>query len=193
MNKRKIIGTIIGIAIWCFCLIFFTYAYYTWKSENTLINAGITDNAVNVVLDNDGDVNVSGIGPILNLDDGVKAGFMANNKGSQPRNIYIDLQINSIDEELLTDSFKYAVVRSTVSSNEVEDIDKDSITYDYENPIIEGDFEDFGVSTVNLGIDSVNGGIAGFYKVVFYIDGSIKNDSDMMEKAMDATLIIRDE
>ena len=35
MNKRKLLGTILGIIFWSCCISFFTFAYYEWKSDNT--------------------------------------------------------------------------------------------------------------------------------------------------------------
>ena len=54
INKRKIFGTIIGVLFWSICVLFFTYAYYEWKSENTSVVTTILDttSAVSIEISN---------------------------------------------------------------------------------------------------------------------------------------------
>ena len=39
IDTRKLLGTIIGVAAFAMMVIALTYAYYTWKSEETLVIA----------------------------------------------------------------------------------------------------------------------------------------------------------
>ena len=43
MNKRKILGTILGAIMYGVCILYFTYAYYVWRSEETPLSFGIED------------------------------------------------------------------------------------------------------------------------------------------------------
>ena len=61
-KDRKTWGTVIGIAIYVLCIIFLTYAFYTWRSEETEVVIGINDSAAEVEFENDGLVNATNIG-----------------------------------------------------------------------------------------------------------------------------------
>ena len=73
LNKRKVLGTIIGVLIWSICVLFFTYAYYEWKSTNTSVVIGIEDVTMKCLPGTD--VNVNNICPVLDYRDGVKSNF----------------------------------------------------------------------------------------------------------------------
>lgn len=193
VDSKKLAGTIIGGIAFIFCLIFFTYAWYEWRSDNTVLGGDITDvTQIDITLDNDGDVSSSNIGPVLNPEDGIVAGFSADNKDTKPGHLYIDLKINSIDSELLRDNFKYLIVKSTVSPRTDEEIDKSTLTYDYDNPVASGDFSNFKVATNLLGEDNVSAQTITFYKILIYLDGSTETDINQQGKSINAELIITD-
>ena len=192
VDSKKLAGTIIGGIAFIFCLIFFTYAWYVWRSGNITLGGDITDiTQIDITLDNDGDVSSSNIGPVLNPEDGIVAGFSADNKGSLVH-LYIDLKINSIDSELLRDNFKYLIVKSTVSPRTDEEIDKSTLTYDYDNPVASGNFSNFTLLTNLLGEDNVLENTITFYKIFIYLDGSTETDINQQGKSIDAKLIITD-
>ena len=104
MNKRKFFGTIIGIIFWSICIVFFTYAYYEWKSIDTSIVLGIQDLATQC--SKGPDVNVTNVGPVFNPSDGVKVTFNLTNDLTTTQNFAVELRITSISDTLLVDDFK---------------------------------------------------------------------------------------
>ena len=43
-DKRKLFGTILGLILFSLTIISITYAYYSWKSENTNVAFSFDDN-----------------------------------------------------------------------------------------------------------------------------------------------------
>ena len=78
MNKRKFLGTIIGVIFWTMCIVFFTYAYYEWKSINTDVSLTIQDLATKCI--KGPNVNVNDIGPVFNSNEGVIVEFSLVNE-----------------------------------------------------------------------------------------------------------------
>ena len=180
MNKRKLFGTIIGLIFWSICVVFFTYAYYDWKSAPTNVVLGIEDLSVECVVG--ADVSATNIGPVLNYQDGIKAEFSINNIMSDNMAIELYLDITSIsDVSLLTESLKYSLVSKNVSSN----------TYDYSNPIIEGNFSNFDIGNNLITYDlEVTASTTTNYQFIIYIDGNMYNNIDMQENSINANLLI---
>ena len=61
VDTRKLIGTIVGSIAFICCIIFMTYAFYTWRSENLVVNKNIVDetsNVVDIVFENNGNVKI---------------------------------------------------------------------------------------------------------------------------------------
>ena len=183
MNKRKLFGTILGIIFWSVCVVFFTFAYYEWRSTNTSIVIGINDLSTKCMPGTD--VNVENIGPVLNYEDGVISEFSIENGINKEMAIDLRLDITSISDNLLVDSFKYAVVTDTAGGT----------NYDYTNPVVEGNFENFkiGSNIITTALSIVpadNETITQYFQFVVYIDGNMKNDINMQNNSLVANLMI---
>ena len=89
IDKRKVIGTVIGIIFFISCLAYFTYAWYEWRSGNNTVNLTIKDSTANEFLKCTfgPEVNVKNIGPVLNVSDGVKTNFTVKNEGEETATI----------------------------------------------------------------------------------------------------------
>lgn len=177
IDLRKFFGTIIGGAFFLCCVAYFTYAYYEWKSDETSIALTIQEADVKCTLGPN--VDVSNIGPILKIRDGVKSSFAIENSFTDDMAISVILDITSISDSLLNESFKWAIVQENESN------------FDYDNPIIEGSFKNFregsNLVTTALQVPSqqtVN------YEFIVYIDGNMKNDISMMQNSMTASLTL---
>ena len=183
------LGTIIGFLLFAICVIGVSYAYYVWQSNETAVDITIED--VKFEFLTGSDVNVTGIGPILDYTNSnyyteenknkylVYTDFTVDNQINKTYYISVSLDINSIDSSLKEKSFKYALLRYNSSSS----------SYDYDNPISEGDFSDF-----NLGKNNIITSIASspksqdLYRFVVYIDGNMYNDNSMMTSTLNSSL-----
>lgn len=178
LDMRKVIGTIVGSIIFLACIAFFTYAFYNWRSENTLVNLGIQE-SVDVEFTMGPDVNVENIGPVLDYNDGVKATFTANNSASSAVNLFVSLDISSITDTLLVESFKYKLLKDTSGGTS------------YTTEVVSGDFSTFGVgrnsitTTETIAADSTYS-----YLFVVYIDGNMANNLNMRDSSLVSTLIV---
>ena len=177
IDLRKFFGTIVGGIFFLCCVAYFTYAYYEWKSDETSIALTIHEASVECTLGPD--VIVSNIGPVLKISDGVKTSFGIENTFTEDMAVSVTLDITSISEELLDESFKWAIVEDQEGGE----------NFDYENPIIEGSFKNFRVGnnliTTALPVITQN---TTNYEFIVYIDGTIKNDISMMQNSMEASL-----
>ena len=179
VDKRKVIGTVIGSIFFICCILYFTYAYYNWQSENTLVNLSIEDASIKCTLGPD--VNVNNIGPVLNYQDGVKATFSVENSTSESNTISISLDITSITETLLVESFKYKLVQDTSGGTD----------FDYDNPVTEGNFSTFVVGSNLIKSDvSVAGNSTYSFQFIVYIDGNIYNNNNMQQNSLNSSLTL---
>ncbi len=181
LEPKKVIGTIIGIVIFIGCALFFTYAWYEWRSSNTEFSVTISEKSTECLLGPD--ISISNIGPVLNIADGVKVNFSINNKSSGTLNTSLSLNIQSISEALKVESFKYALVQDPTGGT----------SYDYSTPVISGNFKNLVVgnnelsSTISLAANSSYA-----FQFIVYIDGAMPNNENMMESSMNASLTIGD-
>lgn len=182
LDKRKLIGAVIGTVVFISCVLFFTYAYYNWKSSNTLVSFDITD--ANTVECLPGpDVNVINIGPVLNYQDGVKAEFSATNNSSANITFSLTLDITSISNTLLVESFKYKLVQDK----------KGGTDYDYDHPVVEGNFSKFKVGSNLIKEDITTGAKATYtYQFIVYIDGTMYNNTNMQQNSLNSNLVLGD-
>lgn len=179
MNKRKFFGTILGILFWSVCILFFTYAYYEWKSDDASIVFGIKDLTVRCIPG--ADVSATNIGPVLNYADGVSTKFSIENDMDKVMAVDLRLDITSISDNLLVDSFKYALVTDATGGT----------NYDYNDPVLEGTFKNFKVGS-NIITKSLHIGRSAThsFEFIIYIDGNEKNDINMQNNALEANLKI---
>lgn len=173
IDIRKFFGSIIGGVLFLAFILFFTYAYYNWKSENKEVILNINDVSTECVMGSN--VNATNIGPVLNYQDGVKATFSIENGENKDRTISLSLNITSISSTLLVDYFKYILVVDVNGGT----------TYDYNNPVLTGDFSSFQVGsnliTSSLTVTSMS---TYSYQFIVYIDGSIYNNTNIQENSL---------
>lgn len=187
--KRKFLGTIFGTIIWICCILFFTYAFYSWRSEeNTVVEFSITDGST-LTCESGEDVVYSGLGPVIDYRDGAFQTFVVSNSGNSEADFAIMLNITRIDASLNNVAFKYKLVMTEVINNQ---IDEEGITCtDINNSACtevvngSGSFESLGVGTHIL-VDSITvpDNTTYQYYLFIYIDGNLENSLDMRESVM---------
>ena len=184
INNRKVIGTIIGLIIFISCAFYFTYAFYQWKSGNSDVNLTIKDSTGGGECSNGPNVDVSNIGPVLNVSDGVKANFSVKNKSSSSISLTLGLQITSISNPLRVESFKYALYQDTTGND----------TFDYStNPILSGNFSKMSVGDNTLSTTlTVDKESTYSFQFIVYIDGNMENASSMMNSSLSASITYGD-
>ncbi len=177
MDKRKLLGTVLGIIAFVTFAIYFTYAWYSWKSENSTVNLTIKDSSIECTVGPS--VDVKNIGPVLNIEDGVKTSFSLKNTGSSELSVSVSLNITSISSALRVDSFKWALIKGTAQDN-----------FDYDAPpLFTGTFSKLSVgnntltSALKVAADSTS-----YFQFVVYIDGNVSNPEAMMNGSLKATL-----
>lgn len=178
VDKRKVIGTVIGIIVFVSFALYFTYAWYEWRSSNNTVNLTIKDSSVECT--NGPSVEVKNIGPVLSLKDGVKANFNIKNTGSEEINITLGLNITSISSFLRATSLKWAVIRDVTGEG----------AFDYtSSPVLSGNFNNLSVGNNTLSTAlKVAADSTYSFQFIVYIDGNIPNPETMMEGALNATI-----
>lgn len=181
VDLRKFFGTVLGGVLFLGCVLFFTYAYYSWKSENTSVILGIEELSTSCELGTG--VNTTNIGPVLDYKDGSKFNFIVQNGTSSSSTVPLTLNITSISSNLLVDSFKYILVRDANGGT----------NYDYDTPIKMGDFASLkvGSNVIDTGL-VVDANKTYSYQFIVYIDGNMYNNSNMQENSLVGSLELGD-
>lgn len=99
------------------------------------------------------------------------------------KTISLNLNITSISDNLLVESFKYVIVRDAEGGT----------NYDYDNPILSGDFTKMKIGD-NLLSSSVpiSSSSTSSFEFIVYIDGNDYNDPNMQENSLVGSLNIGD-
>ena len=108
MNRRKLLGTIIGIILFMITVISFTYAFYSWRSSDTDVTFNINDSYF--YCETDIDSSVSSLAPVTNYRSGSYQTFHVNNIGRSDVTFSLTMNITSISDVLKDQSFKYMLV-----------------------------------------------------------------------------------
>lgn len=171
MSKRYIQ---IGILIVLISLVGLmgTYAWFTWKSSsNTNVTLSI-GNLADVTFTSGPDINISNLAPVYNYTDGVSTTFTVRNANSTDSLLYkVKLEITSIANELKDESFKYTLLKD---NKEVKTGNlKDAISG---NTLI--------LNTSSLDKGSTSSPKISTFKLYFWIDGNMENNSNMMNKSL---------
>ena len=167
------------------CVTYFTYAFYQWNSGNSDVNLTIKDGKDgSVTCTNGPSVDVKNIGPVLSPSDGVKTNFSINNDSSSEVTLNLGLNITSISNPLRVESFKYALYQDTTGND----------TFDYStNPILLGDFSKMSVGDNILSTTlTVEKESTYSFQFIVYIDGTMGNDSSMMNSSLSASITYGD-
>ena len=171
MSKRYIQ---IGILIVLISLVGLmgTYAWFTWKSSsNTNVTLSI-GNLADVTFTSGPDINISNLAPVYNYTDGVSTTFTVRNTNSTDSLLYkVKLEITSIANELKDESFKYTLLKDNkvIKTGNL----KDAVNG---NPLI--------LNTSSLDKGSTSSPKISTFKLYFWLDGNMENNSNMMNKSL---------
>ena len=149
-----------------------TYAWFTWISpSNTSVTLSI-GNLADVTFTSGPDINISNLAPVYNYTDGVSTTFTVRNTNSTDSLLYkVKLEIISIANELKDESFKYTLLKDNkvVKTGNL----KDAVNG---NTLI--------LNTSSLDKGSTSSPKISTFKLYFWIDGNIENNSNMMNKSL---------
>ena len=149
-----------------------TYAWFTWISpSNTSVTLSI-GNLADVTFTSGPDINISNLAPVYNYTDGVSTTFTVRNANSTDSLLYkVKLEITSIANELKDESFKYTLLKDNkvVKTGNL----KDAING---NTLI--------LNTSSLDKGSTSSPKISTFKLYFWIDGNMENNSNMMNKSL---------
>ena len=149
-----------------------TYAWFTWISpSNTSVTLSI-GNLADVTFTSGPDINISNLAPVYNYTDGVSTTFTVKNTNSTDSLLYkVKLVITSIANELKDESFKYTLVKDNkvVKTGNL----KDAVSG---NTLI--------LNTSSLDKGSTSSPKISTFKLYFWIDGNMENNSNMMNKSL---------
>ena len=149
-----------------------TYAWFTWISpSNTSVTLSI-GNLADVTFTSGPDINITNLAPVYNYTDGVSTTFTVRNANSTDSLLYkVKLEITSIANELKDESFKYTLVKDNkvVKTGNL----KDAVNG---NTLI--------LNTSSLDKGSTSSPKISTFKLYFWIDGNMENNSNMMNKSL---------
>ena len=149
-----------------------TYAWFTWISpSNTSVTLSI-GNLADVTFTSGPDINITNLAPVYNYTDGVSTTFTVRNTNSTDSLLYkVKLEITSIANELKNESFKYTLLKDNkvVKTGNL----KDAVNG---NTLI--------LNTSSLDKGSTSSPKISTFKLYFWIDGNMENNSNMMNKSL---------
>ena len=149
-----------------------TYAWFTWISpSNTSVTLSI-GNLADVTFTSGPDINISNLAPVYNYTDGVSTTFTVRNTNSTDSLLYkVKLEITSIANELKDESFKYTLLKDNkvVKTGNL----KDAVNG---NTLI--------LNTSSLDKGSTSSPKISTFKLYFWLDGNMENNSNMMNKSL---------
>ncbi len=185
MNKKGVIGSLIGVLFFLSTCLLFSYASYTWKSDNTVVTFNFLDSYF--YCESDLNVTMRNISPVLDYRAGPYQTFKVNNIGLKDTTFSLSLNIEEISNSLLTNSFKYKlVVDKTGGSNNCADLNSTGCE---EVEGVSGDFSNLKVGMNTLGeVINLSNNSRYQYYLFLYIDGSMSNNVDMQDATLISTL-----
>ena len=149
-----------------------TYAWFTWISpSNTSVTLSI-GNLADVTFTSGPDINITNLAPVYNYTDGVSTTFSVRNTNSTDSLLYkVKLEITSIANELKDESFKYTLLKDNkvVKTGNL----KDAVNG---NTLI--------LNTSSLDKGSTSSPKISTFKLYFWLDGNMENNSNMMNKSL---------
>ena len=120
LGKKSILITIFSILL---VTIIGTAAWLTWRSNDTALVLTIGDlNTAQVIL-KPYKINTE-ILPVNSYENELYTDVEVINSSSTPKKIKLFYRITNIDEELITEDFKYTITRSTDNGSTYEDINQ---------------------------------------------------------------------
>ena len=183
MQKRKVIGAVLGFIFFCLTIIVSTFAFYTWKSGNTDVTFNIGDSYF--YCESGQTINQTGLSPVLDYRKSSYHTFKVNNIGKADTKFSVTLNIKSIDDALKSTSFKYKLVvdktggsNNCVTGSGCEEVSGGS-----------GNFSKMkvGMNTIAPSIDLPNNTRYQYY-LFMYIDGNMANSTAMQTSKIESVL-----
>ena len=149
-----------------------TYAWFTWISpSNTSVTLSI-GNLADVTFTSGPDINITNLAPVYNYTDGVNTTFTVRNANSTDSLLYkVKLEITSIANELKDESFKYTLLKDNkvVKTGNLKDAVNGNTLILNTSSLDKGNTSSPKIST---------------FKLYFWIDGNMENNSNMMNKSL---------
>lgn len=180
---KKNVGLILVISFLVLIGLATTYAWLVWNSSNNTELTLTIGDVAEVTYEEGNEINVTGIGPVLDSSDGESTVFGINKNTVESLSTSISLDITGIDDGLKNKTFKWILYSSDVGS--AVSLNGNDVTY---YVLQSGDFLDAAVGFYNLADDvTLSDGVTK-YKLVIYIDGNEENDVNMMGKTFTAKL-----
>ena len=183
IDKRKLLGFIIGVLLFAVSVASLTFAYYNWKSDNTDVSFVMNDSYF--YCESDIEIVTNSLVPVLDYRNGSVQKFKVNNIGKQDTTFSVSLNITNIDSPLKSTSFKYKLVvdmtggsNNCITSSSCSEVENGS-----------GDFSNakVGMNTLVSSIALPNNSRYEYY-LFMYIDGNVENDVAMQGSEMTSTL-----
>ncbi len=183
MNKRKIIGFIIGLIMFAATVTSLSYAYYSWSSTNTDITFNLNDQYF--YCETDIVSNISNLAPVNDYKQGVLHKFKVNNIANKETYFSITLDISAIDEPLKDESFKYIIyVDKTNGSHNCQVSDNGC------DIVGQGNFKNAKVGKNTLvSSERLPNNSRYEYYLFLYIDGTMTNPANIQTSSITATLL----
>ena len=172
LGKKSIIITIFSILL---VTIIGTAAWLTWRSNDTALVLTIGDlNTAQVIL-KPYKINTE-ILPVNSYENELYTDVEAINSSSTSKKIKLFYRITNIDEELITEDFKYTITRSTDNGSTYEEYQSGNFSTAQNN-------QDFYILKENI-----PGNTTYKYKVYIWLDGSNGNQTEVQGKKFEGEL-----
>lgn len=151
-----------------------TFAYFSWQSTNNpLVNITVEDMA-DVKFGGGNDLKATDIGPVLDYNDGEIIDFSVRKKIDAP--IYALIQVTP---KILPNEFKVSYFKGKLLSS------TDNATW---SELTEFDFTDKDVDNVYLVYEGEINDKLTYYKMIFYIDGTVYNSNNLQDKTFEVVI-----
>ena len=170
--KRDIILSIVISII--LVLIWMTFTYFTWQSNNNPLVDITVEDIADVVFKGGNDLKVTDIGPVLDYNDGEIIDFTVRKKIDDP--IYALIQVTP---KILPNEFKTSYFKGKLLSS------ADNTTW---NELTEFDFTDKDVDNVYSVYEGEIDDRFAYYKIIFYIDGVDYNSNSLQDKTFEVVI-----
>ena len=172
VTKRDIILSIVISII--LVLIWMTFTYFTWQSNNNSLVDITVEDIADVVFKGGNDLKVTDIGPVLDYNDGEIIDFTVRKKIDDP--IYALIQVTP---KILPNEFKTSYFKGKLLSS------ADNTTW---NELTEFDFTDKDVDNVYSVYEGEIDDRFAYYKIIFYIDGVDYNSNSLQDKTFEVVI-----
>ena len=172
VTKRDIILSIVISII--LVLIWMTFTYFTWQSNNNSLVDITVEDIADVVFKGGNDLKVTDIVPVLDYNDGEIIDFTVRKKIDDP--IYALIQVTP---KILPNEFKTSYFKGKLLSS------ADNTTW---NELTEFDFTDKDVDNVYSVYEGEIDDRFAYYKIIFYIDGVDYNSNSLQDKTFEVVI-----